>query len=295
MVIPALNNKQQKILYTSLAAAAWLVFSERGLRLTMPDKKAKRIFEKSGVRLNTETVSIDNHDMHYVWTGKSTLPTILFIHGSPKSWTYFKDFLKDDQLLERFRLVSIDRPGFGQSEFGKAEHINVQALRIAKLIDLISNGQPVYVVGHSMGATVSVALATLRPTQIKSIVLAGGCLDPAEEQGAGWRKIFMVPPFKQLVPGALRPTNAEMMYLKKDLQQIQAKYSQVNCPVYLIHAKDDKIVPFRQTKYAGKHFTNAEKVKLISFEKGGHFLPTRRFTQFRDILLSALQPELAVL
>src|SRR5687768_9578916 len=160
----SLNNPSQKrILYTSLGTIAWLVFSETRLRLTMSDKKAKKLFSKAGVKLNTNVAKIEGHKLHYAWTGKADRPAIVFLHGSIKSWTYYKDYLKDEKLLERFRLIAIDRPGFGQSNFGKSMRISEQAILISKLLDMISNNQPVYVVGHSMGAPIAVSIATLRP------------------------------------------------------------------------------------------------------------------------------------
>lgn len=285
------SRSQKRILYASLGTIAWLVFSERGLRMRMSDKRAKKLFSKAGVKLNTKFEKIDAQTMHYAWTGKTDRPTIVFLHGAIKSWTYFKDFLKDEKLLERFRLIAIDRPGYGHSGFGKSLRISEQALLIAKLLDTISNNQPVYIVGHSMGAPITVAITTLRPLMVKGIVLAGGALDPMEEKVAAWRKIFMVPPFKYALPGGIRPANREMFYLKEDLHFVQSKYSQVNCPVFLVHAKDDRVVSLRQTKYAGKHFTNAEQVKLISYDKGGHFVPTRKFKEFRNLLLRALKTE----
>jgi hypothetical protein len=59
--------------------------------------------------------------INYVEVGNDTLPTAIFVHGSPGSWSAFVDFMKVDSLLEKVRMVSVDRPGFGHSGFGDAE------------------------------------------------------------------------------------------------------------------------------------------------------------------------------
>ena len=285
-----LNKKQAAILSAVVGSLGWMIYTQTTHKMRTSDRKAKKQFKKAGINLHTETVLIDGQPLHYARTGNPTLPVLLFIHGSPKSWDYFQAFLKDDQLLERFCIVSIDRPGFGYSGFGQAKRIPEQARTVAKLIDKIASERPVYIVGHSFGAPVASAIAVLRPYLVKSLVLVAGALDPQSEKPSKMGRLLMLPPFSYLLPGALRPSNKELYFLKKDLEEIQPKYSQINCPVFLVHAEDDEIVNVEQSSWAGKHFTNAQEVKLLSFPKGGHFLPTKKFDQFRQLLLQVLQP-----
>jgi pimeloyl-ACP methyl ester carboxylesterase len=78
------------------------------------------------------------------------LPTLFFVHGSPRSWDAYKQFLEDSDLLKKFRIVSIDRPGFGYSQFGDAMNVENQSRIIYPLIDFISNCKPLFVIGHSL-------------------------------------------------------------------------------------------------------------------------------------------------
>jgi len=286
-----INRRERRILFVSIAVLAWILFARKGLRMTKSDKKAQRDFASIGVKLHTDTQNIDGHDLHYAWTGHSNLPILFFIHGSPRSWTFFEEYLRDEQLLERFRLVSVDRPGFGQSEFGKPLRIPEQAELLVRLLDKISNGNPVYLVGHSLGAPVAVAMAALRPGMTRALVLAAGAMDPSAESTGAWRKIFMIPPASFFIPGAFRPSNEELYFLGDDLLDIQARFTEVQCPVFLVHAYDDKVVPHRQSEYAAKIFINSPVVKLITLPDGGHFFPKKKFGSFRDLLARALRPE----
>jgi pimeloyl-ACP methyl ester carboxylesterase len=289
----ALKKNEKLILFASLAVIGWLIISRRILRMTMTDKKAKSRFASMGVRLHTDTKVVDGHEVHYAWTGNRSLPVLLFIHGSPQSWTFFSDYLRDDLLLERFRIVSVDRPGFGQSDFGNALRLPEQVEILAKFLDAIAHDQPVYLVGHSFGAPLAVAIAALRPGRVKTIVLAAGALDPSAESAAAWRKLLMLPPMSSFLPGAMKPSNEELYYLGEDLYQIQSRFMEVQCPVFLVHAFDDQIVPHAQSETAARMFINAPKVRMITLPSGGHFFPKKRFFQFRDLLVNGLRPELA--
>src|SRR4051812_3092391 len=98
----------------------WLFITQSCMRYRISDANGQREFRKAELNLKTATLHTDNVPIHYVQTGNDTLPTLLFIHGSPGSWTAFKPYLKDTALLKRYRLVAIDRPGFGYSHFGRA-------------------------------------------------------------------------------------------------------------------------------------------------------------------------------
>ena len=39
----------------------------------------------------------------------------------------FSEYMKDSMLLKKFRMVSVDRPGFGYSDYGQAQHLDVQS------------------------------------------------------------------------------------------------------------------------------------------------------------------------
>ena len=67
------------------------------------------------------------------------MPTLLFVHGTPGSWDAFKAYLKNKELLQYYRIISIDRPGFGYSDFGNAMNLTEQTKIIAAWMDSIYN------------------------------------------------------------------------------------------------------------------------------------------------------------
>src|SRR5689334_7306694 len=100
-----------------LCVVAYLLFCAGCMRFRITDSKAYETFRKKKVPLQIFDTSIDKRRLHYVIAGEDSLPTLVFIHGSPGSWSAFTNYLTDPDLLKKFRLMSIDRPGFGYSDF----------------------------------------------------------------------------------------------------------------------------------------------------------------------------------
>ena len=98
----------------------WIVMAQSCMKFRISDSKAKEEFAQKGLQASFNYTDADETGLHYVKTGADTLPTIFFVHGSPGSWDAFKIYLMDTALLQHFRLISVDRPGFGYSSFGTA-------------------------------------------------------------------------------------------------------------------------------------------------------------------------------
>jgi len=96
---------------------------------------------------------------------------IVLLHGIGKTgeiWQHVVELLKD-----KHRIVAFDLLGFGGSPkpdwntYSTDEHVKTVIASIEKL----KLGQPVLLVGHSMGCLVAVRLARLRPDLVKHLVL----------------------------------------------------------------------------------------------------------------------------
>lgn len=249
------------------------------------DSAAVKKFSAAGVALSTHRLKSGNHILHYVQTGDNNLSTIVFVHGTPGSWDAFQQFLKDTSLLRKYRLISIDRPGFGYSDFGQALNLAEQSVVISPLFQQIKNGRPVYLVGHSLGGPVICKLAADNPGIVSALVILAGSQDPAAEKPEKWRPVLFRTPLNYLVPGALRPSNEELWYLKKDLVGLKDDFAKINCAVYLLHGTKDALVPFSNMAYTEKMLTHAPQIKTMVFENENHFLPWKRFEEIRNLLL----------
>ncbi len=263
----------------------WLVLAQSCMSFRMSDSEAKEKFKAKGVDVVINTITLNNRHLHYLKTGNDTLPTIVFVHGTPGSWDAFENYLEDPGLLQKFRMVSIDRPGFGHSDYGKPLNLAEQSVIISPLFDYIKNGKPLYLVGHSLGGPMVVKLAADNPGKIAALVLLAGSNDPAQEEPEKWRPVLYKTPLTYFVPGAMRPSNEELWYLKTDLVYLKKDFPKITCPVYIVHGQKDNMVPIANVDYDKKMLVNASHIEELIFPDANHFIPWTRFKQIRELLL----------
>jgi pimeloyl-ACP methyl ester carboxylesterase len=263
----------------------WLVLAQGFMTMREPDGEAKKKFEKEGVALTTATIIIEGKHIHYALTGNDTLPTLFFVHGTPGSWDAFQGYLKDKELLGRFRMVSIDRPGFGYSDYGTPEHLARQSQLISPLFKTLDNHKPMFIAGHSLGGPMIIKLVADNPSTFSGMVIISGSIDPGEEKPEKWRPILFKTPLNYFVPGAMRPSNEELWYLKKDLVDLKADFAKITCPVYFIHGASDTWVPPGNVEYGKKMLVNASRIEEKLIPGANHFIPWTKFNDIREVLL----------
>ncbi|HET6768260.1 MAG TPA: alpha/beta hydrolase [Chitinophagaceae bacterium] len=263
----------------------WLGFAQCSMKYRISDKKATEKFSKAGVTLSPGSIKVDGFDIHYAKTGNDTFPTLFFIHGSPDGWIRYEKFMQDKDLLARYRMISIDRPGFGHSQFGDAKNLEDQSQLISPLVQSFSNGKPIYGVGHSYGGPVIVKLQVDNQDLFNGLVLLAASVDPKEEKPEKWRYIMQVPPLKYFLPGAFRPSNTELVYLKNDLKELDKEWEKINCPVWIIHGDKDTYVPVANADYAKKKLTRAKSVEVKILPGADHFIPKERYEEVKEVLM----------
>ncbi|MFI5133532.1 MAG: alpha/beta fold hydrolase [Chitinophagales bacterium] len=273
------------IIVSAIFLLGWIVFAQYGMKLRISDTDARRKFLADGVQLSTGTASVNGFNMHYAKTGNDTSPTILFIHGSPGSWIAYEKYMKDKDLLAKFRMISIDRPGFGYSEFGKARNLKEQSRLISPLLDIFKNNKPLYIAGHSMGGPMTVRLVIDNPGVFSGMILLSAAVDPEEERPEKWRHLLLKPPFSFFVPGAFLPSDKELWWLKKDLWQMQDEFNSITCPVWIVHGDKDVFVPVGNADFAKKRLVNAKSVDVEILHGANHFIQTLRYNEIKEVLL----------
>ncbi len=249
-------------------------------------KRTKVFFENSKTTYVDKSFIDGKNKIHYIQTGNQDKPTIIFVHGSPGSWDAYKDYLKDTLLLQKYRMIAIDRPGFGYSNFRKAQNLETQSKYITKFIKSIDNKKPIVLVGHSMGGPVVTKLAVDNPTLFSHLVILAGAIDPSAETPEKWRPIIKAFPLRYLIPGALRPANDELWWLKKDLIAMKPNLKNIISDVTVMHGTKDPLVPFSNVAFIKKEFVNAKSMTVIPIENANHFIPWEHFEQVRNVILN---------
>jgi pimeloyl-ACP methyl ester carboxylesterase len=269
-----------------LIIVVWVLIAPGCMTFRHADSEMINQFKKNGVELKTVYEKIEGRNIHYAKTGSDSLPTIVFIHGTPGSWDAFAGYMRDAELLKQFRMISIDRPGFGYSDFGKVFPLKKQAELIEPVLEKLRNGKPMYLAGHSLGGPLIIQLAADRPGFCHGLIMISASVDPAIEKPEKWRPWLFKTPLNFLVPGAFRPSNEELWYLKKDLVKLKDEYARITCPVYFIHGDADTWVPVENVQYARKLLVNTNTIGELIIPGGNHFIPWTKYAEIKNVLMT---------
>ena len=157
-----------------------------------------------------KTLAFRGAQVAYEVEGKG-IPVVL-LHGFCEDRRVWEDF-KQDLLEENYRVITIDLPGFGQSEVVRPVSIQYYAEAVLAVLDEKKYNQ-VILIGHSMGGYTALALAELAPERLIGLGLfhSHPYPDTPDKQAARHKQVDFVQRqghqlyVKQLVP-KLFPAN----------------------------------------------------------------------------------------
>ena len=87
------------IIYSLIIVCLWTILAQCFiLKNRISDSTAYKIFDKRGLSLKINDTLIANAKIHYAVIGNPSLPTLVFIHGSPGSWMNYMKFMWDCML-----------------------------------------------------------------------------------------------------------------------------------------------------------------------------------------------------
>ena len=262
------------------------IFLASCIKLRTSDAKIYKKMAQQGVKV--ETYTLDGKSMRYVHTGNDTLPLVVFVHGAPGSSDAFFDYLKNDKLLQKCQMISIDRLGYGYSEFGKVEvSIEKQAYFIVPILKKYQN-RKIILVGHSYGGPVVACLAMNYPEYVKGIILAAPAIDPENEKIFWFNKPASWKMVRWCLPRVLNVANDEKMAHSAQLKLLLPKWENIRADVTYIHGGKDNVVPFVNHIFAQKMLKNAN-VTYILKDKMNHFFPFRKIEILEDAILNQLK------
>jgi len=235
------------------------------------------------------SIDIEKRVITYVKAGDENLPLVIFVHGSPGSLSAFIHFLSDSLLLEKTQVISVDRPGFGSSNFGYAEpSLRKQAAYLKPILETEKGERPILLVGHSLGGPLIARMAMDYPELIDGLVIVAGSIDPELEPNETWFRAPLATPFlKWMLPRSLRASNDEIYKLKPELQEMMPLWKNITTPTHVIQGKKDKLVPPGNVDFAKKMMVNAP-VKIVLVEGMDHFVPWSNPELIRNAILELL-------
>jgi pimeloyl-ACP methyl ester carboxylesterase len=224
----------------------------------------------------------DSRVISYLRAGDADAPRIVYVHGSPGNARAWLNYLKDP--IPGHESIAPDRPGFGQtSPAGPIPSLQEQAAAIEPFL-VEHDGKWPILVGHSFGGTIVSRVAVDYPDRVGGLVILSGPLDPSNEklhwyQQAG--EFWFVP---RLLPRGIRNSNRELRPLKAELEVLEPLLGAIQCPVAILHGKNDALAPVSNVDYLKARLPEGVLRKVVLFEDRNHLIPLSEEAAIREAI-----------
>jgi pimeloyl-ACP methyl ester carboxylesterase len=213
-------------------------------------------------------------------------PLLVLVHGSPGKHADWNKYLKDKELQAKFRILAIDRLGFGKSGERRAyPDLKLQAKVVHRFIKQYANGEQVYLMGHSVGGPVTTRCVIDYPNDVNKLILLAPAISAEHEQPRWYNRLAAKPFLYFFLPKDMKISQGEMMPLPVQLEEMQPLLATIQTPVYLFHGKADMIAPYGNALYV-ERLLGKNLVFFKSFDKENHFLHITRVKEIKELLLS---------
>ncbi|MBI4906062.1 MAG: alpha/beta hydrolase [Acidobacteria bacterium] len=247
------------------------------------------------------TVTLDQRPVRIAYRdtapGRTDLPAVLLLHGSPGSGEVMEPLMK--QLGSHFRLIAPDLPGFGEStrhipDYSFRAHAHYMLAFLRQLN--ISQAQ---VVAFSMGGGVALSMTAASPQAVTSIVMLsaigvqehewtggywGNHILHGLQLGALWLLHTAIPHY-----GALNRIMFDIEYARNfydsDQRPLRHILETYRGPMLIIHGRHDPLVPLAA---ALEHHRIVQQSELLQLDEN-HFMAFLKPEVFAPQLIDYLR------
>lgn len=251
------------------------------------DTELAEIFRERGIDGRIGYYSSGGRKLRYVSVGPDSLPTLLLLHGSPGSMSYYSGRFADSLIYSRFQVLAVDRPGYGYSGLGDPEpSVQKQAAMIRPLIDSLHHAnKTVIVAGGSFGAAVASRLAMDYPNLVNGLVLTGPAIGPGLEAYFWFTPVVENPAVRWFIPRIFRSANTEKVHHKEELEKMLPYWKNIRIPVAYLQGENDDIVDTSNAGFARRQLVNAPYLKIEIIKDRGHRLAQFEWPRIRQAIL----------
>jgi pimeloyl-ACP methyl ester carboxylesterase len=224
--------------------------------------------------------------------------SLIFIHGSGSDHSVWSH--QYAQLRKQYNIVAIDLPGHGRSEGSGENEVGNYCLWVRKLMDVLNLKNPI-LVGHSLGAAITLSFALNYPGAISAIIVVSGgirmpvnpfLLEGIKQNPAATIdlicKLSLVKEnrlkFFASLKKSLSQTNADILYgdfLACSKLDLTEKINKINLSALVLCGVEDKMTPPDFSRQIAGGIGGA---KLSLIEGAGHMVMMERPKEFNEAL-----------
>lgn len=280
------------ILYIALALVAILFIVIESFDRYVSSEKGTRWWYKDIPRQDW-AIKFTPSGLRYLEIGDTEKQPLLLVHGAPGSVLDWSAVAKRERIYEKYRLLIVDRPGYGGTKpRGAEKDLRVHAEKILEVLE--EETQKAVVMGHSYGGPIAVIMGAIQPEKIAKIVGVSGQYDPDNEVTFRISYVLNFQLFRFLLPRMLWVSNVEKLSHPDALREILPLYPKISVPTVLIHGDADTLVPYDNSPFLMELMDNDKE--LVTIADGDHPLQMQAPDMLVDFVLNTEQvPTEAVL
>jgi pimeloyl-ACP methyl ester carboxylesterase len=224
--------------------------------------------------------------------------TLVFIHGSGGDHTIWLH--QCTRLKNAFNIAALDLPGHGLSEGRGEQDVAVYVEWVRKILEALTIEKPV-LIGHSLGAAISLNYALTYGDRLAGIVPVGGGaampvnpvildslkIDPATVIAIA-AKIAVAKSnrdrLSEILMKSMSGVNPDILYgdfLACDKHDVTATVSRIRVPALMICGDEDKMTPPELSRYLKDHIPGAQWALI---KNAGHFVMLENVEEFNQAL-----------
>jgi pimeloyl-ACP methyl ester carboxylesterase len=252
------------------------------------DKELQEIWAERNIDASLHYYTTHGRTIRYAKSGSDTLPTLLMLHGSPGSMSYYSGRFADSAIRNTFQVFAVDRPGYGYSGFGDPEpSIQAQAEMIRPILDSLNKvSHPIIIMGGSYGSSIACRLAMDHPELVDGLVLTGPSLAPGKETMFWFTPIIENWSIRWFIPRIFRSANTEKMHHKAELEKMLPYWKDIQVPVSYLQGIKDDIIDTANAGFARQHLVNASSLEIKFIQNRYHRLAQFEWPTIRESVMS---------
>lgn len=213
----------------------------------------------------------------------TTLPNLVFVHGTIGSSNDFNRYFTDSLLQQKFNLITYDRIGYNYNDKNDVRESIAFEKEILKNVIKNLNPKKTIIVGYSYGGPIALALKE----KVQKIILLAPAVYSKVEPTPWMINFYKSKITRWLIPPIWKQASKEKLSHKKDLQLFENNWNTTENSILSIHGTSDWIVPMSNSVFLQNQFS-PKLFKLIKIENAGHGLLWSHFDTIKKHLIHSL-------
>ncbi len=212
----------------------------------------------------------------------SSLPNLVFVHGTTGSLNDFSKYLTDSILQAKFSMVAYDRIGYNyKDENPVQESIAFERDMLLNIIKGLDKKKTI-LLGYSYGGSIALAVKE----KVEKIILLAPAVYSKEEFIPRVINFYKWKLTRWLVPKTWKEASKEKLSHQEDLRKFESDWEKTPNKILSIHGSKDWIVPYKNSILLEEKFPE-NQFDLITIDNANHDLVWSDFNFIKEQLLKS--------